>query len=132
LIGLYKQHFQASELQPKPYAILTMSAFCADDEQQAKALQLTYDLNLYRFFTGQSDGKSLTPQQAQNYVIGPQEKAFIAGRENSRAAGTPQQVKQQILALAEQHQADEIMLVTNMYYFEDRKRSFELISKMFR
>lgn len=131
LIGMYKQHFQPSEMQPEPYAILAMSAFCAEDEQQAKALQLTYDLNLFRFFTGQSDGTSLTPQQAQNYTLGQQERAFIAGRENSRAAGTPAQVKQKILALAAQHQADEIMLVTNMYYFEDRKRSFELLAEAF-
>jgi len=30
-------------------------------------------------------------------------------------------------ALAAAHDADEIMAVTNMYYFEDRKRSFELL-----
>jgi luciferase family oxidoreductase group 1 len=127
LIGLYKQRFQPSDKLAEPYAILTLSVFCADSEEQARALQLTYDLNLFRFFTGQSNGTSLTPQEAQVYAIGPQEQMFIASRENSRAAGTPQQVREQILRLAEQHNADEIMAVTNMYYFEDRKRSFELL-----
>jgi luciferase family oxidoreductase group 1 len=130
LIGLYKQRFQSGPTLDKPYAILTMSVFCADSEEQAMALQLTYDLNLFRFFTGQSDGRSLTPQEAMLYPIGEQEKVFIAGRENSRAAGTPEQVHQQIHALAALHDADEIMAVTNMYYFEDRKRSFELLVKM--
>ena len=37
-----------------------------------------------------------------------------------------------MLALAELHQADEIMAVTNMYYFEDRKRSFELLMQALR
>ena len=129
LIGLYKEHFQASDKLQQPYAILTLSVFCADDEEQARALQLTYDLNLFRFFTGQSDGSSLTPQQAQAYPIGPQEQAFIRSRQNSRAAGTPEQVREQVMRLAELHQADEIMAVTNMYYFEDRKRSFELLQK---
>ena len=127
LIGLYKEHFQPSEQWAAPYAILTLSVFCADSEEQARALQLTYDLNLFRFFTGQSNGSSLTPQEAQAYPVGPQEQAFIASRENSRAAGTPQQVREQIQRLAELHNADEIMAVTNMYYFEDRKRSFELL-----
>lgn len=127
LIGLYKERFQPGPTQKKPYAILTLSVFCADSEEQARALQLTYDLNLFRFFTGQSGGRSLTPQEAQLYPIGAQEKAFIAGRENSRAAGTPNQVRQQINDLAALHDADEIMAVTNMYYFEDRKRSFELL-----
>lgn len=131
LIGLYKSHFQPSKLQTQPYAILTLSVFCADTEEQASALQLTYDLNLFRFFTGQSNGQSMTPQEALNYPLGPQERAFIASRANSRASGTPQQVKERIEQLAAQHDADEIMAVTNMYYIEDRKRSFELLRKAF-
>ena len=127
LIGHYKRHFQPSDLQPVPHAILTLSVFCADDEEKARALLLAYDLNLFRFFTGQSDGNSLTPQQALAYPRGPREEAFIHSRANSRAVGTPEQVWQQIEALASLHQADEIMAVTNMYYFEDRKRSFELL-----
>jgi len=127
LIGLYKARFQRSQQVAAPYAILTVSVFCADTQEQARALQLTHDLNLFRFFTGQSNGASLTPQEAQVYPIGPQEQQFIASRENSRAAGTPAQVREQILQLAALHDADEIMAVTNMYYFEDRKRSFELL-----
>ena len=131
LIGIYKSRFQASELQLQPYAILTISVFCADSEEQAKALQLTHDLNLFRFFSGQSDGVSMTPQQALNYPLGPREQAFIASRQNSRAAGTPQQVRSQVERLASEHDADEIMAVTNMYYLEDRKRSFELLKQAF-
>ncbi len=131
LIGLYKTHFQPSALQPEPYAILTLSVFCADTEERARAMQLTYDLNLFRFFTGRSGGESLTPEQAAEYPLGPQEHAFIASRENSRAAGTPVQVREQIERLAAAHGADEVMAVTNMYHFADRKRSFELLRGAF-
>ena len=131
LIGHYQQHFQPGVLQKTPYAILAMSVFCADSEEQARALQLTYDLNLFRFFTGQSDGRSLTPQEALAYSLGHQERAFIASRENSRAVGTPAQVRDQVSRLAAEHNADEVMAVTNMYYFEDRKRSFELLKAAF-
>lgn len=128
LIHYYKQYFQASEQQAQAHAILTISVFCADSFEQAKALQLTYDLNLYRFFTGQADGGSLTPQQALNYPLGPQEQAFIASRDDTRACGTPEQVREQIDTLAARYGADEIMAVTNAYYFADRKRSFELLN----
>lgn len=131
LIGLYKARFQASAMWPQPYAILTISVFCADTEEQARALQLTHDLNLFRFFAGQSTGVSLTPREALAYPLGPREQAFIASRENSRAAGMPQQVRAQVERLAALHAADEIMAVTNMYYFEDRKRSFELLKQAF-
>lgn len=131
LIGLYKSHFQPSALQPEPYAILTLSVFCADTEEHARTLQHTYDINLFRFFTGQSGGVSLTPEQAADYPIGPQEHAFIASREHSRATGTPLQVREQIEQFAAVHNADEVMAVTNMYHFEDRKRSFELLHRAF-
>lgn len=131
LISLYKQHFQPSLLQPTPYSILTLSVFCADSAEQAHAAQLSYDLNLFRFFTGQSNNRSLTPQEALAYPLGPQEQAFIASREDSRATGTVEQVQQRIAQLASRHDADEIMAVTNMYYFADRKRSFELLRQAF-
>ncbi|MGI9285689.1 MAG: LLM class flavin-dependent oxidoreductase [Pseudomonadales bacterium] len=131
LIGYYKKHFQASEMWDEPYAILALSVFCADSEEQARALQITHDLNLFRFFTGQSNGQSLTPQQAQAYPLGLQERAFIDSRANSRAVGTAEQVHQQIIQLASLHDADEVMAVTNMYYLEDRKRSFELLMNAF-
>ncbi len=131
LIGWYKSQFQPSAQWAQPYAILTLSVFCADTEEQARALQLTHDLNLFRFFTGTSTGQSMTPQEALGYPLGPQERAFIASRENSRAAGTPQQVRKKLEQLAALHQADEIMAVTNMYYLEDRKRSFELLQQAF-
>jgi luciferase family oxidoreductase group 1 len=131
LIALYKSRFQASQRQPEPHAILTISVFCADSQEQAKAMQLTHDLNLFRFFAGQSTGTSLTPQEALSYPIGPREQAFIDSRQSSRAAGTPAQVRDQVEQLARRHDADEIMAVTNMYYFEDRKRSFELLMQAF-
>lgn len=131
LIGLYKERFEPGPTQEKPYAILTLSVYCADSEEQAKILQLTHDLNLFRFFTGQSNGQSLTPEEAAQMPLGAQEKTFIASRENSRAVGTPEQVQQQVSYLAALHDADEVMAVTNMYYFEDRKRSFELLWEAF-
>ncbi|WP_116364475.1 LLM class flavin-dependent oxidoreductase [Parahaliea mediterranea] len=131
LVHLYKAHFTPSALQAGPYAIVTTSVFCADDEARARALQLTFDLNFYRFVTGQSDGHSLTPEQALAWPIGPREEAFIASRNQNRAVGTPAQVRAQLLALAERYGADEIMVVSNMYYLDDRKRSFELLRAVF-
>jgi luciferase family oxidoreductase group 1 len=127
LMAQYRANYQGSERWPSPYAMLAMSVFCADSEAQARALQLTHDLNLFRFFTGQTDGRSLTPQEALNWPLGPRERAFIASRENSRAVGTPGQVAEQVARLVDRYQADEVMAVTNMYYLEDRKRSFELL-----
>jgi luciferase family oxidoreductase group 1 len=130
-IEYYKNNFKASELYEAPYSVLTMSVFCSDSQEQAQALQLTFDINFYRFITGQSTGKFLTPQEAMLYPISPQLADFIEGRKNLRAIGTPKQVKETVSNIAEEFAVDEIMAVSNMYYLQDRKRSFELLKSAF-
>ena len=130
-IEYYKNNFKASELLDKPYSILTMSVFCSDSTEQAQASQLTFDINFYRFITGQSTGTFLTPQEAMLYPINAQLAEFIAGRQNLRAVGNPKQVKEIVSAIADEFAVDEIMAVSNLYYFQDRKRSFELLKNAF-
>ena len=127
----YKNNFKASRLLETPYSVLTMSVFCADSTEQAQALQLTFDINFYRFITGQSTGTFLTPQEAMLYPISPQLAQFIDGRQNLRAVGNPKQVKEIVEGIAQEFAVDEIMAVSNLYYFEDRKRSFELLKEAF-
>ena len=127
LVEYYRRNFCASEQWPEPYAILTMSVFCADSEERAQALVRTFDVNFYRFVTGQSGGSFMTPEEAQSYPITSELAAFIEHRSRSRAVGTPTQVRQTVSELAQAFGVDEIMAVTNMYYLEDRKRSFELL-----
>jgi luciferase family oxidoreductase group 1 len=131
LIQHYKRNFKPSKLCPEPYAVLTMSVFCADSQEQAQALQLTFDINFFRFITGQTQGAFLTPQEAMLYPIGPQLQAFMDERQNLRAVGTQKHVKERVSAIADAFGVDEIMAVSNMYYLDDRKRSFELLKQAF-
>ncbi len=132
LIQYYKERFQPSELQAQPYAILTMSVFCADTEEHAAKLAHTHDINFFRFVTGQAGEASLTPEEAAEFPVTPQLQSFIQDRSRLRATGTVEQVREKISQQAAVFSADEIMAVTNMHYFEDRKRSFELLKLAFK
>lgn len=126
-IQYYREQFQPSERLESPYSMLTISVFCADTEERARALHLTHDINLFRFFSGQNNGVYMTPEDAQDYPMNPQLAAFVESRSSTRAVGTADQVADKITQLATEFAVDEVMAVTNMYYFEDRKRSFELL-----
>ena len=128
LIKHYRHFFKPNLHQDKPYVIVTTGVFCADTEEQAKAQQHTFDVNFYLYVTGQRKGIGLlTPDQAQDFPITEQLRGFILQRNENRAVGTPEQVAASLADLAERYDADEIMAVSNMYHFEDRKRSFELL-----
>jgi luciferase family oxidoreductase group 1 len=131
IMQFYQDNFKPSALWKKPHSILTIGVFCADTEEQAKALQLTFDINFFRFITGHTQGSFLTPQEAQLHPITPQLADFIKSRNGLRAVGTPDQVKSKITAIAQRFAVDEIMMVSNMYYLSDRKRSFELVMNAF-
>lgn len=131
IIRNYKDRFQPSALQKKPYAILAMSVFCADTEELARAQQRTFDVNFYRFITGQSGKGFLPPEEALAIPVDAQLAAFMDQRDSLRAVGSPEQVRKKINHIATVFAADEIMAVTNMYHFADRKNSFSLLKAAF-
>jgi luciferase family oxidoreductase group 1 len=131
IIRTYKENFRPSRLQAKPHAILAMSIFCAETEEQARAQQRTFDVNFYRFITGQSQGGFLAPAQALAVAVDPQMQLFMDQRDVLRAIGNPEQVKAKVEQVAELFNADEIMAVSNMYYFADRQNSFRLLKEAF-
>ncbi len=131
IIKNYRRNFQASRLQDRPYAILAIGVFCADTEQQAKEQQHTFDVNFYRFITGQSQNGFLPPEQAMAFPVDEQFQMFVEPRNRLRATGTPDQVKRKIEQIAQSFDVDEVMAVSNIYHFEERKKSFALLKSAF-
>jgi luciferase family oxidoreductase group 1 len=128
---LYRDNFQASELFPEPKVILTLGVFCAEDSDAAETHARTFDLNFFRFITGQEQSTFLSPEQAARYPDSVPFQMFRQRQNKTTATGTPSEVKNKLLTLADQFQADEVMAVTNMYDFEARKTSFRLLKSAF-
>lgn len=135
LVRLYKRYFNTSaDGEAKPYGTVTMSVFCAETLEEAQLQQHAFDVNFYRFVTGQrsADGAGLLSiEQAQDFPLTDQLKGFIAQRSENRAVGTPGQVNTTVRKIAKNFGADEVMVVTNMMEFEDRKRSYQLLNRAF-
>jgi len=128
----YRRSFQSGSFLEKPHAMLTVSVFCAEEEADAKLMQHASDVNFFLYITGQAHnyaepGKVLNPEQAAKVPVSAALQGFIEQRNQTRAIGNPEQVAVKLKQLAEQYQADELMLVSNMFYFEERKRCFELV-----
>lgn len=131
IVKLYRENFRPSELCPEPKVILTISVFCAEQAAVAEAQARTFDLNFFRFITGQEQTRFLTPQEAFDIPDTPQFLGFRQRQSQACALGTPAQVKKRVMQLAEAFAADEIMAVSNIYYFEERKASFALLKDIF-
>jgi len=131
LFDFYRQQFTPSATLDKPHSCLAVNAFCADSEEKAQQLARARQLAYLRVVTRRGFSGIGTIEEAAEYNFTDEELGFLQNHSRHDAIGTPEQVKEQILALQKEYQADEMMVVTITHSFEDRKRSYTLLAKAF-
>ena len=126
----YRQLFRPSERYPEPYAILTVSLTIGETEEHARDLSLVNDLMLLRLRTNRLDTYP-TLEEAKAHRFTDEERAMIAAMPLNYIAGTADQVYEQVKALAEQSEADEVMVTTTLPTPEDRRRTLIAMAEQF-
>jgi len=126
----YREQFQASHRERRPYCMLAVFAICAATHAEAERLASSIDLRRYQMTLG-IDAPIATAEQALAFPYTEQARAVVQ-RERARAViGTPQVVQERLLALREQHQADELMVITITGDYPSRLRSYQLLAQAF-
>jgi luciferase family oxidoreductase group 1 len=127
---LYRDNFKPSLSHDKPYAILATHVVCADTDKEAERLAATVDLNFVRRAKGEYLPLA-SPEDAANYDYTPVDRARIAQNRVRVSVGSPETVKARLLPLIEATRADELMVTTMTSDHDARKRSYELLAKIF-
>jgi alkanesulfonate monooxygenase SsuD/methylene tetrahydromethanopterin reductase-like flavin-dependent oxidoreductase (luciferase family) len=99
----------------------------ADSDEQAQFLATTpiqMFLNLIRGVPGP------LPPPTRSLEWTPEERQMVAAKFGAAIFGAPESVAARLNAFLEQTQADELIVVTNTYNFEDRLRSYELLANL--
>jgi alkanesulfonate monooxygenase SsuD/methylene tetrahydromethanopterin reductase-like flavin-dependent oxidoreductase (luciferase family) len=103
---------------------------CASTQAEAERLASSIDLRRLQMARGQ-DAPIATTEEALAQSYSDAERAVIQ-KERARAIiGAPEQVKQRLLELKEQFQADELMVITITGDYATRLRSYELLAAAF-
>ena len=126
----YRNQFKASAWRDAPYAILGVAAIVADTESEADRLAMSADLHFARRAVGQY-GPLASPEEAAAYPYTPIDRQRIAHNRRRLIAGSPSQVHERIMTLAEVTQADEVMVTTMVFDHAARKHSYELLAREF-
>jgi luciferase family oxidoreductase group 1 len=127
IFELYKKHFTATDNLKTPHTALTIFTICAETEEEALRLSRSRDLWYIRLLRG-NPGPFPSVEEAINYPYADSELRVINENQGKRAVGTPKQVKEKLLNLAEQFAADELMLISITHDPEARRRSYELLA----
>jgi luciferase family oxidoreductase group 1 len=127
-LALYRQNFQPSQWLERPYAMVAVSAICADTDKRAQWLSGPATLSFVRLRSG-TPAPLASPEEAAAYPYSDREREFARDRFSGQALGSPETVRRQLASLLERTAADELMLTTMVYDIGDRIRSFELITE---
>lgn len=126
----YRESFRPSEQFPRPHALLALTVVCAGTDEEAERLALSMDLVRVRLHRGEF-GAVPTPEEAMAYPYTPQERALVQSYRTLQVVGSARKARARIEELAEETEADEVMVSTMVHSHADRLRSYELLAREF-
>jgi luciferase family oxidoreductase group 1 len=126
----YKRKFQPSPREARPQAMLTVFAICAATDAEAERRAASIDLRRLNMDSG-INAPVPNQQEAASRQYNEAEKARIAYNRRRLVFGAPATVKARLLALCEQFEADELMVITITGDYRTRLESYTLIAQAF-
>jgi luciferase family oxidoreductase group 1 len=126
----YRASFVPSERYPEPWSILTVSVTVGETAEHARELSLVNDLLLLRLRSGQL-GAYPTLDEARRYPFTAAERQMIASMPMRSFVGDAAEVHRQVRDLADQSQANEVMVTTFLPEPDDRRRMIADMARVF-
>lgn len=127
-LEVYRQHFRPSTRMPRPHAMVTAPVVVAPTDAEAALLATSVQQRVLGIVTGR---RGLLPPPLPGFMEGlhPQERAAIDDFLACAAIGSPSAVRAQLERLVQTTEADELMLVCDVFDPELRLRSLTLAAQ---
>ncbi|MBE0612211.1 MAG: LLM class flavin-dependent oxidoreductase [Burkholderiales bacterium] len=126
----YRARFRPSARETKPHAVVCVFVICAETAAEAEKLASCVDLRRLQMAQGLNTPiPTLAEAAAQQYS--ERERAYIGSQRARAVIGEPSQVRDRLLQLRDQFEADELMILTITGDYASRLNSYELLAKEF-
>ena len=127
-LDVYRRQFQPSATLQKPYAIVGVPVIAAPTDAEAEFLASSTYQRVLGILTGR---RGQLPPPVEHFMerLHPQERAGIADFLAMAVIGGPQTVREGLTALAEATEADEFMIVSDLYDPALRLRSLTITAE---
>ncbi|MFV3129088.1 LLM class flavin-dependent oxidoreductase [Niveispirillum sp. KHB5.9] len=128
-LAIYRTRFKPSEQQARPHALVGVNIIAAETDAEARFLATSQQMSFANLVRG---ARQLTqpPIADIDSYWSPQEKAHAGQMLGCSIIGDADTVRRGIDALLERTQADELMIVSDMFDAAKRLRSFEIIAQI--
>ncbi len=128
-IDMYRRLFKPSKVLSQPYVVIGLPLVAAPSDEEAEFLASSNYQRVLGILTGER--KPLQPP-VKNFMqqLHPQERAAIQDFLGAAVIGGPDKVRAGLTALAQQTQADELMLVCDIFEPALRLQSLDIAAQV--
>ena len=128
-LEIYRHRFKPNAKLAKPYALIGVNIIAAETDEEAKFLATSQQMSFANLVRGERRLMQKPIDDIDTYWT-PAEKARAAAMLDVAIIGSRETVKRGIEKLLERTQADELMVVSDMYDQDKRRRSFGIIAEV--
>src|SRR3546814_7266 len=127
-IAIYRERFKPSAQLAKPYVLVGMNVIAAESDDEARRLATTQQMSFANIFRG-TRTLSQPPIDDIDSYWSPQEKMQASQMLACSVIGSPETVRRGLKDMIERTNADELMIVSDIFDPQKRLRSFEIIAE---
>jgi luciferase family oxidoreductase group 1 len=126
-LALYRKRFEPSEQLARPHAMAGVNVIAAETDGEARRLFTTLQQAFTDLHRG-TRGLQKPPIDDIDAYWTPAEKIAAGGMLEHAIVGSPETVRRGLERFVARTSADELMVVTNVFDPEARKRSYEILA----
>ncbi len=128
-IEIYRSRFKPSEFLEKSYLMLGYNVFAADTDDEARLLATSMQQAFINIRTGRAT--QLQPP-IENFAdtLGPSELYLLEQTLDRSAIGSPETVRRDLEEFVTRTGADELMIASQIYDHQARKRSYAITAEV--
>ena len=124
----YRENFVPSKTMDAPQSFVCVFVVCAETKEEAEELALSQDNWLLNVGKGLGT-KVPSIEQVRKKTFSNKDLNIIKKNRDRAIIGTPEMVKEQLMQLQKLYQTVEFMIITNIYDFEAKKKSYQLLAE---
>ena len=126
-LSIYRSRFRPSAQLDRPYVLAGINVIAAPTDDEARYLATSQQMSFAGIFRGERRLTQPPIDDIERYWT-PQEKQQASQMLGGSVVGSPDTVRAGLRAFAERTDADELMVVSDVFDFDLRLRSFEMIA----
>ncbi|SFD53482.1 luciferase family oxidoreductase, group 1 [Bacillus sp. OV194] len=130
-LDVYRRNFKPSQVLDKPYAMVGVNVIAAETEEKAAYLATSMQQQFLNLVRG-IPSKLKPPVETMEGIWSNYEKASVEQSLRTTIIGTPETVKTKLQAFLDETQADEMIVNAQIFDHQERLRSYEIVSEVFK